>query len=154
MKTKNKIIISIITVLALTVAVIVPVVPVKAEVISGSTEINPEMQHIITMGNYSLNFKLQNFKATIEGLNITAEYFTVTANTQTINNVTTGYLIIDLQNVQADVYNWGKPYSISVGKATLNVDLHLEGGYMEYRFYVDTTSSIYEIAQNAFANFT
>jgi hypothetical protein len=132
----------------------VPVIPVKAEVISGSTEISPEMQHIITMGNYSLNFALSNFEATWEGLNVTAESFTVTANTQTINNVTTGYLIIDLQNVHAEILQYSKPIILNVGKATLNADLHLEGGYMEYNFYADTTSSIYEITQNAFENFT
>jgi stress response protein SCP2 len=106
------------------------------------------------MGNYSLNFALSNFEATYEGLNVTAESFTVTANTQTINNVTTGYLIIDLQNVHAEITQYEQPISLTVGQATLNVDLYLEGGYMEYRFYADTTNSIYEIAENAFENFT
>jgi hypothetical protein len=154
MKTKNKIIISIITVLALTVAVIVPIVPVKAEVISGSTEINPEMQHIITMGNYSLNFELQDFETTIDNINIKAEIFTVTAYTNTQGNTTTGYININLEDVDAIINASTSTGKIHVGKAILNVDLYLEGAYMEYRFYVDTTSSIYEIAQNAFANFT
>jgi hypothetical protein len=153
MKTRNKIVLIAIIVLAVAVAVSVPIVPVKAEVISGSTEISPEMQHIITMGNYSLNFALSNFEASWEGLTITAESFTVTANTQTIANVTTGYLNLDLRNVHADITQNGQAYSLTVGEATLNVDLYLEGEYMEYRFYADTTSSIFEIAKNAFANF-
>jgi hypothetical protein len=155
MKTRNKIItILLIAAIAASIIAFAPILPVKAEVISGSTEISPEMQHIITMGNYSLNFALSNFEAEYEGLNVTAESFTVTANTQTINNVTTGYLIIDLQNVHAEITQYEKPIILNVGKAALTVNLHLEGGYMEYSFYADTTSSIYEIAKNAFENFT
>jgi len=149
MNIKRKLSIAAICITLTSIICFAPIVPVQAKVANGTSPIPPTLEHIIQYGNYSLAFTLQNFTANMEGLNVSAQSFTINTQTTTIANITTGYLVIDLQNVQATINN---QYTISVGKATLNIDLYIEGGYIEYSFYTDTTSSIAELANNALSN--
>jgi len=155
MKMKSKLAVLLSVVLAVVVLVSVPIVPVRAEVIGGQVPISPELQHIVSVGNYSLNFELSGFNAVVGDLNVTARSFVVTAFTNTVANVTTGYVVLDLKDVHAEYfYDGERRFLLDVGSASLNADLYIEGGYMDYTFYADSTSSVIEIIGNAVNNFT
>ena len=149
MNNKQKTAIAIACFASLILICAAPIIPVKAEIASGQTSLPPQLEKIVKQGNFSISFNMQNFTADIENLYISAESFTVTAETTTIANITTGYITLDLTNVQAKINN---AHTISVGKASLNVDLYAEGTYMKYTFYSDTTSSIAELTSNLLNN--
>lgn len=149
MNTKRKISIALLCIASIAVICAVPIVPIKAEVASGQTELPPQLEKIVTQGNFSVNFNLQNFTADMDNLYVSAESFTVTAQTTTVGNITTGFIILDLTNVNAKINN---EYTLNVGKATLNMDIYAEGKNVKYTFYSDSASSIAELASNIINN--
>jgi len=152
LKTKTKILtITLAVVLLSSILAFTPIIPVKAQITEGTTAVTPEIQRILTIGNYCVAFDLSNFAACWDGLNVTADKFTVNANTHTEANQTTGYLIINLYNAHIDIADTA---SLTLGEAQLKVDLHMEDGYISYTCYTDTTTSFFELAQNAIANLT
>lgn len=152
MKTKSKILtITLVVALLSSILAFTPIIPVKAQITQGTTAVTPEMQHILTMANYSVAFDLSNFAASWDGFNVTADRFTVNANTHTVAKQTTGYLIINLYNAHIDIPDTA---SLTLGEAQLRVDLHMKGGYISYTCYTDTATSFFELAQNAITNLT
>ena len=152
MKTKTKILtITLAVALLSSILAFTPIIPVKAQITQGTTALTPEIQHILAVANYSVAFDVSNFAASWDGINVTADKFTVNANTHTKANQTTGYLIINLYNAHIDIADTA---SLTLGEAQLKVDLHTENGHISYKCYTDTATSFFELAQNAIANLT
>ena len=145
-----------------------PVIPIRAEIASGQTVLNPACQQILSYGNFSVAFTLDNFALGLAAgggmLNITAEHFTVTAHTETRLNQTTVDLTIQLTNVHAMIPEaalsgsqqpqYGNPacFRLVVGSATLNVDVAMQGKYVSYAFYGNSVSSVADLIGSVLSN--
>ena len=156
---KTKLALLAATILVVATLLFTPIIPVKAEIAHGQTVMNPQYQKILSYGNFSAAFNLQNFVLDISTsntwINITAESFTVVANTETIMNQTTAHLTIQLTNVNAVIpINNDNPsyFNLQIGSATLNVDLTMQGQYVSYAFYANTVTSVAQLIQNVLNN--
>ena len=151
---KTKLALLAATILVVATLLFTPIIPVKAEIAHGQTVMNPQYQKILSYGNFSVAFDLQNFACNFTDTShnafyVTAQHFNVVSNTETIsNNQTTIHLNLQLTNVNAQINGM----NLSIGSATLNVDVAMQGQYVSYAFYANTVTSVAQLIQNVLNN--